>query len=691
MKKKIILYFHLFLFFFLLFLFFTGCIFQPSEPIEGDFLTYNLDLGKNWDRLDLPANSYYSTNVTDSLMSKDGKLFYVIMNGYIYKSSDGNNWNKLKLHDVQKACISIDGKTVYAIAESQHSYSIYKSNDYGESFDESLADIYEPDLSVFDCSDDGSILLFAYSKILNIYKNSKFYKVSGIDEDIKYSMVAVSHDASILLAGKLDGSCYISYNLGESWQKISTLGNRKWKKAVFSEDNTKIYIIAEDSNIIYSSDSGNNWIEIQNSPSNKLADISISNSAQYIYVVEDDGYLYKSEDYASSWTSINILGRQKFISIDSSFDGSKILASGKESKNYLLYSNNYLNSIINFYPPQIYDNECWWNSTYKFGKVSDDGNTAIIIGAKYTIYKTEDAGKTWIDYSQSIFNNITYFSASSDLNLLALINDYNLYISKDKGISWQKIGSVSFSESNKAAGLAVSENGLTIVAIASNLIYFSKDGGVQWTKIDSIIDDFCNCSVSYDGNIIIVTSENNLYVCNNNDSNNFEKKFSLEYCFYDIKDFSMSKDGSKIIICDDYQIIYSYDYGNNWYKKDYGFSNFAMSLDGKIMLAVEHYSTGGFLSEPSGYLHRFYNNLSNASILSKYSYLQIKKIIFSNDNSLIFMIYPPILYASIDEGKSWAKTYLPGYIGDKLLDFKLTEDNRKLIMIDEYYFYISQR
>ncbi len=681
---------------FCLFILLISCYNFPAGPVDnGNFLPYEIEPGKTWEIFDTPLKYNSYIEMIDSFMSKDGSKFYALDKNYLYISSDGNNWQTTKIEKPTRICFSSDGKVFFAFGtiNSNYSYSLLKSIDYGNTF-ESLADVSDLDDRNFliSCSDDGSILLYSMDNKLSIYKNSKFYKITAIDDNLIYSMVAVSPDASILLAGKKDGPIYISHDQGNNWEKINSLPDKHWKKAVFSSDSSKIFIITGDNKIIYSIDSGNNWQNISNCPFNNPKDFDISDSGQYIYIAEEEGYIYKSSNGGLTFEPLTILGTKKLTSISCSYDGSKVVAGIKDGSKKILYSENYLNSIIYFNIPISNLDLSYTKIIYDFGAISEDGNSAILLDNANNIIITEDSGHTWQDRSKADFNKIVNFSASADLNVMAVINDNSLYISKDRALTWNKVQSVSFSYEYYGPGLSVSKDGSTIVAVGYNLVCYSKDSGASWHIIDSVKDTFFCCFISNSANIIIIISKNNLYLLKNN---SLIRKITNTY--FSSPECSMTEDGSKIII-NDGNIFFTKDYGDTWSVKNDEFGCVAISSDGSIIMAVEYYCLYGFLSvETGGYIHRFPGDFYNGKILKEYSYVLVRNIVFSNDNSLIFMFNKHNIYASTDKGFKWAHTYLPAEIAPdeiandgKIIEIKLLNENKKLILLSSSCLAISQ-
>jgi hypothetical protein len=146
--------------------------------------------------------------------------------------------------------------------------------------------------------------------------------------------------------------------------------------------------------------------------------------------IESSGYLYISTDLGVSWSKQTSLGFEKWYSLASSNDGTKIIVAN---------GNGYL-------------------------------------------YTSTDSGMSWIEQTKLGTIYWTSLSSSADGTKLIAVTTYGdgLYTSTDSGVSWIRQKSVGL---KGWSSVSCSSDGTIIIAAARNdSLYISSDSGVSWIQ-----------------------------------------------------------------------------------------------------------------------------------------------------------------------------------------------------------------
>jgi photosystem II stability/assembly factor-like uncharacterized protein len=703
-----------------IFVFFLICIiflFNFSSCILFEDIFYPTELGKNWEKIELPSyDSYISfEDIFYIFVSDDGKTMYAFgtegsysLNYFIFITEDyGNSWQKCLINpsngfnlngsiDEPGISFSSDGSTFYFFYfKSNSGYYLAKSTDKGKSF-QIISENANFDDRVY-CSPNGKIVLWKnkiYDENTSSYKISFYisYDYGDNFNNCTYNFpssldlssidsIKISDDGQYIIFNN-ENSLYISSDYGNNFTKsYETSSISSIRDFSVSDNFSNIYIASTNNYIIYSKDYGNSWKYEDKIRFSQWRSVDTSDDGKVIYVASNSGYIYKSTDSGESWQQITIFGKKNFTNIRCSSDGSKVLVSFPFNFDYsgLFRSDNFLNSATCCY---FTDTKSFKDYIYNF--ISDDGLTMIFFAPSYNIMKTEDQGNSWKNCRQENFYDIKKVSSGNNLGLIALINDESIFISKDKAESWTEISGIVKSDWKD---ICVSADGNVIVIISSYKAIISRDSGNSWQPID-FDEDLERCWVSDFGDTIVILANKYIFIAN--EKTNLFKKVNInksqEECL-------ISSDGKIIVLYSSFysnRIIFSKDAGENWifYPAEW-LENAAISKDGQILIGVEYYDNSGF-GPYTGYIHRFYNFFENHTIFTNYDLINCYSLLISNDKSLVFIIHRYLndnyIYVSLDQGENWARTklniddefYYCNILNNKLF---LTNDNRKLILI----------
>lgn len=137
----------------------------------------------------------------------------------------------------------------------------------------------------------------------------------------------------------------------------------------------------------------------------------------------------------------------------------------------------------------------------------DDEQRGFAVGAYGYIYKTNDGGKHWIDWSDSIDNmdGLHYYSIAEgrDDSLFMAGEMGTLYRSLDKGETWETLTSPY---EGSFFGVLPGKNSNTVMAFGlQGHLFRSDDLGDSWHSVKSSTDQSLNSGeVLPDGSIVIV-------------------------------------------------------------------------------------------------------------------------------------------------------------------------------------------
>lgn len=321
--------------------------------------------------------------------------------------------------------------------------------------------------------------------------------------------------------------------------------------------------------------------------------------------------------------------------------------------------------------------------------ISDDGNIIILLSNINNIARSEDGGYNWVDCTCSDFTNIISASSSNDCTIIGIITNDYVYLSYDKGNSWNKIVNLGVSYWKD---IEISADGSTIVVLDRINAHISRNGGLNWETIQFNDNGLKNCGVSDFGDVVVILSETHVYTAKNKTNAFIKHNITLSnsnYFSFDLSDCLISSDGKYIVFP---SLIFSTDYGSTFKSENLNglrFSSFALSKDGQYYLGVEYYNTQEF-SATTGYIHLFSDYFGSHEVLKEYDPIYNSFALISNDNSLMFILAPDNLYASKSQGEYWMSTSLQCYSwNDKILKFFLSKDNKKLILVSKSIFVSS--
>ena len=281
-----------------------------------------------------------------------------------------------------------------------------------------------------------------------------------------------------------------------------------------------------------------------------------------------------------TWTAVtgpgaNPTETRQWVGIASSSDGSRLAASSYEA--VWLSSNSGVTWTLS--------NPA--NGNYRGIASSSDGSKLLLASSWSTkLERSTDSGATWSQLSNSVTQSWHKVASSADGQVLAAagLHGTALYVSTNGGTSW------STKDVGNWNGIAISDNGATMVAVASSrAIYVSTDSGTTWNNRETA-RGWADVSISNDGTKMIASvGEGKIYRSIDSGTtwevlpNSPTKKHLSVAC---------SSDCSTIITGTNWEFVhYSSDSGASWYSSttQIGWINdVALSDDGSKAFAAPY-------------------------------------------------------------------------------------------------------
>jgi len=281
-----------------------------------------------------------------------------------------------------------------------------------------------------------------------------------------------------------------------------------------------------------------------------------------------------------TWTAVtgpgaNPTETRQWVGIASSSDGSRLAASSYEA--VWLSSNSGVTWTLS--------NPA--NGNYRGIASSSDGSKLLLASSWSTkLERSTDSGATWSQLSNSVTQSWHKVASSADGQVLAAagLHGTALYVSTNGGTSW------STKDVGNWNGIAISDNGATMVAVASSrAIYVSTDSGTTWNNRETA-RGWADVSISNDGTKMIASvGEGKIYRSIDSGTtwevlpNSPTKKHLSVAC---------SSDCSTIIAGTNWEFVhYSSDSGASWYSSttQIGWINdVALSDDGSKAFAAPY-------------------------------------------------------------------------------------------------------
>ncbi|HPE57174.1 MAG TPA: T9SS type A sorting domain-containing protein [Bacteroidales bacterium] len=329
-----------------------------------------------------------------------------------------------------------------------------------------------------------------------------------------------------------------SVDYGENWEDITADLPISAKSLRIVQES----LFANDDYDLYKQTVNNDWIHI-NTPFSNNQDIIIESDNNSIIAGFDSPHFYKSDDLGLTWNSITgnlpnaelssgtISGDQLVANLNGNFyvsenAGSNWLMANSsiegEYINCLDASGNVLFMATSTEPFISHDQGLTWDKIEYFNDKSDQITHCDVFGTNIYIitfsklYLSADAGNEWVESTIPTTNPHLTSVAGND-SLLYVVEDYfNVYLSEDKGITWENV-SISLPENRLIDYISLCGNKLYVGLLMWDPYptnYFIYRKNPQFSDWD-FIKQFSNTELLTDitnlGDTAIISTKQNIY------------------------------------------------------------------------------------------------------------------------------------------------------------------------------------
>ncbi|MEI6479105.1 MAG: hypothetical protein WCO18_02310, partial [bacterium] len=251
------------------------------------------------------------------------------------------------------------------------------------------------------------------------------------------------------------------------------------------------------------------------------------------------GYLYTSNNSGATWTSNISLGQHGWQTINSSSDGTKLVAAGNGT--YIYTSTD---GGITWIPRTSVPQYNWQHVA-----ISSDGMKIVGVTYYNYIYISTDGGLTWNSRATS-FGGLPWrsvFMSSDGSNIVAVAGssaDY-IYTSNDGGLTWTK-RTTSLGSKNWQSVSGTPDGSKLVATVSGGYVYTSSDSGATWaTSTTAGSRNWRVAAISSDGTkIIAAVNGGYIYRSINSGTTWATSTAAGSRNWYDL---ASSQDGSKIV------------------------------------------------------------------------------------------------------------------------------------------------
>jgi photosystem II stability/assembly factor-like uncharacterized protein len=252
---------------------------------------------------------------------------------------------------------------------------------------------------------------------------------------------------------------------------------------------SRLVAVGAHGHVVYSDDSGKNWSQAQTPSSSTLTSVYFPSDTMG-WAVGHDGLILHSSDGGETWVK----------QFDGYLANRAIIKGARENKERAILE---LDRANNSADPVAIDNAEMQleNKTYALDDAQYDiesGSTkpfldvwfydakiGFAVGAYGVAFRTNDSGKSWVDWSAHLgnsdrlhINGLTMVGPRS----LMLVGEQGLILrSDDVGDSWRILPSPY---EGSLFGITAKADNVLIYGLRGNLFH-SVDGGIQWEKIQT--------------------------------------------------------------------------------------------------------------------------------------------------------------------------------------------------------------
>ena len=390
---------------------------------------------------------------------------------------------------------------------------------------------------------------------------------------------------------------YISLDYGFDWKLVNTI----WNQSIidFTADtlgNVFLFYSAQGGGILRSADYGTTWQTVLIIP--HYFTCGMSSASGTIFAGVDDGTIYKSSDNGKNWLTVN-----------NNISSNRIMTIA--AKNGYVFAGT----------------------------------------AEGSVYRTHNEGLSWQNISTGLDGSgILSIISDFDNNLYATTYNGGIFLSRDNGLNWIKVNSIS--------GILHTTQNWEIVFLTNSLgTYQLKDSGSTLTEISiPIREEEFGCLLNYSKHCILSGISNKI-VRSTDDGQSWQGVLSLYYP----KTLSFAKNfnGDIFAVGGNFAafegwIYRSTDNGSSWVYVNFPDNSHSAGtpisyiiFDGQNNIYVAQYRLGVYRSTNNGISFKEINSgLTNKNVLSLF---QLNGILFVGTDG-------GGVYVSTDKGDNWRQS-----------------------------------
>lgn len=277
----------------------------------------------------------------------------------------------------------------------------------------------------------------------------------------------------------------------------------------------------------------------------------------------------------------------------------------------------------------------------KIGSIVADSN-AIYTGTNSGIYKSTNAGSTWVNITSGI--NFTYSNESitaittTKNYVFAGTSNSGIFYSSNQGLTWNTPGVLNSSEIR-----ALSANGDTLIAATPNYLFLSTDLGSNWIDItNGLVASNITSALLIGSSIFVATDGGGLFF-----SSNFGSTWSsINAGLTSLTIYSIHANGANIYACSDNGVFSSNNNGTSWSLISTGLSGYFNGVTFSGSKIVICGSSGVFISS---------NNGTSWTTINPVVFNLFPQCLLSWQGNLFLGLDGNGIYSSQNEGVSWAE------------------------------------